>query len=92
MIDPVNNMIIPHVRYYIPERFATFQLILTHYKNEVQSKEIGGDIKWSQYLIVSEAIRFTRIKLIGRELMTGVLRVTPLYHMKKSLCNFNIIT
>ena len=40
-IDPVNNMIVPHIRYSIPERFETFQLIMTHYKNEVQGKEIG---------------------------------------------------
>ena len=33
--DPVNNMIVPHVRYFIPERIATFQSILNHYKKEV---------------------------------------------------------
>ena len=43
-IDPVNNMIAPHVRYSIPERFVIFQSILTHYKNEAQGKYIGGDI------------------------------------------------
>ena len=30
--DPVNNMIVPHVRYSIPERFVTFKSILNHYK------------------------------------------------------------
>ena len=50
MTDSVNNMIPPHVRYSIPERFATFQLILTNYKNEVQPKEVGGHTKWRQHL------------------------------------------
>ena len=45
-INPVNNVIVPHARYSIPERVETFQLILTHYKNEVQPKDIGGDMKW----------------------------------------------
>ena len=52
--DLVNNMIVPHVRYSIPERFATFQLILNYYKKEVQGKEIGGDTKWRQHLTAVE--------------------------------------
>ena len=43
--DTVNNMIVPHGIYSIPERFATFQSIFTHYQNEVQGKEIGGVTK-----------------------------------------------
>ena len=54
MTDPVNNMTVPHVRYSIPERFATFQLILNYYKKEVQGKEIGGDTKWRQHLTAVE--------------------------------------
>ena len=57
-IDPVNNMIVLHVRYSIPERFVTFQSILNHYKKEVQGKEIGGGTKWRQYLIATEKEKF----------------------------------
>ena len=44
-IDPVNNMSVPHVRYPTPERFATFQPTLNHYKIQVQGKDIGGGKK-----------------------------------------------
>ena len=46
--------------------FLTFQLILTHYKNEVQGKEISGSTKWRQYLTAAEKTRFTRMKRIVR--------------------------
>ena len=55
-IDPVNNTSVPRVRYSIPERFATFQSILTLYKNEVQPKDIGGDTKWIQHSTAAEII------------------------------------
>ena len=43
MTDPVKNIIVLRVRYSIPKRVSTFQLILTYYKNEVHTKETGVD-------------------------------------------------
>ena len=60
--DPVNNMIVPHLKYSILERFANFQSILTHYKNKVRGKKIGGSTKRRQYL--TTAYFFTRMKRI----------------------------
>ena len=64
--DPVNNMIVHRVIYSTPEIFTTFQLILTHCKNEVLRKETGGGTTRRQYLTAVERKRFTRIKHIVR--------------------------
>ena len=64
--DSLNNMIVPHVKHSIPEMFATFQLILNHYKKEVQGKDIGVGTKCRQHLIVAKKKRFTRMKHIVR--------------------------